>query len=92
MLHVKFSGVLRRIAGCSETKVALPESRRLDDVLAALELSYPGILGGSAELQWRHGSSYVMVAVNGKLFDDGNEDWQLAHGDHIELVPPVGGG
>ena len=72
--------------------MALPSSRRLADVLDTLAKTYPGILGTSAEYQWRHGSSHVIIAINGKVVDDESADIQLADSDEVSLLPPLGGG
>jgi len=73
----------------------LPQSRLLGDVLDALARAYPGVLGGSTELQWRHGSSYVMVAVNGHIVSEdevARRQVALAEGDEVTLLAPLGGG
>jgi molybdopterin converting factor small subunit len=70
----------------------LPASRRLADVLDALARTYPGILGAAADYQWRHGSSHVIIAINGRVVDDESTDTQLADGDEVSLLPPLGGG
>ncbi len=92
MLRVKLGGALRQIAGGSELLVPLPPSHRLDDVLAQLEREHPGILGTAADFQWRHGSTHVVVALNGKLVEEGTADLQLHDGDQLSLLPPLGGG
>lgn len=92
MLKIKFSGALRNIAECAETAMELPTSRRLADVLDALARTYPGILGTAADYQWRHGSSHVIVAINGRVVDDESADIRLADGDEVSLLPPLGGG
>lgn len=72
----------------------LPASGRLGDLLADLSARYPGVLGGSAEMQWRHGSSSIWVAVNGRVLCDEETlgAQPLADGDEITLSPPLGGG
>ncbi len=92
MLRIKFSGMLRQIAGCAQTTIEMPSSGRLVDLLDTLGGTYPGILGTAADYQWRHGSSHVMVAVNGVLIEGENQEIQLSDGDEISLVPPLGGG
>ena len=95
MLRVQFSGTLREVAGCAEATASLPASRALGDLLAELEARFPGVLGNSAELQWRHGSSHVMVAVNGKLALDGGAiagGQLLQDGDVVTIMAPLGGG
>lgn len=92
MLRVKFSGMLRQIAGCTEATIQCPSSGRLSDLLAVLAHTYPGILGTAADYQWRHGSSHVMIAVNGVLIEGENQEIQLLDGDEVSLVPPLGGG
>lgn len=84
--------MLRQIAGCAETTLELPASRRLGDVLETLDGVFPGILGSAAEYQWRHGSNNVMVAVNGKLVEEDAIGICLADGDQVTLLPPIGGG
>ncbi len=69
-----------------------PSSGRLTDLLAVLARTYPGILGTAADYQWRHGSSHVMIAVNGVLIEGENQEIQLLDGDEVSLVPPLGGG
>jgi molybdopterin converting factor small subunit len=92
MLIVRFSGSLRDIAGCTEMQIELPSSRRLSDVLNILADTWPGILGSSADYQWRYGSSHVVVGVNNRIVDDANMDLLLSEGDEIGLMPPLGGG
>jgi MoaD family protein len=93
VVKVKFSGTLRQIAGRAEMTMELPASRRLGEVLQTLAAVYPGILGDSTDLQWRHGSSHVVVAVNGRVIEEGNgEAMLLADNDEVSLVPPLGGG
>ncbi len=92
MLNIKFSGILRQIAGCSETMIERPSSGRLGDLLDALARTFPGILGSSADYQWRHGSSHVMIAINGVLIEGEKQEIQLSDGDELSLVPPLGGG
>ncbi len=92
MLKIKFSGMLRQIAGCSEAMVEWPNSGRLGDLLDALGRTYPGILGSSADYQWRHGSTHVMVAINGVLIEGERQEIQLSDGDEVSLVPALGGG
>ena len=95
MLRVLFSGTLRRVTGCAETEVPLPASRSLADLLVELAKAYPGVCGESAELQWRHGSSQVVVAVNGRLVLDGDAGGQgslLEDGDEVTIMAPLGGG
>lgn len=70
----------------------LPESRRLGTVLESLDQTFPGILGASAEYQWRHGSSDVVIAVNNVIIEPADPDLVLADGDQITLLPPLGGG
>lgn len=45
-------------------------------------------------MQWRHGSSHVWVAVNGRVLVDqaAIDARQLADGDEITLAAPLGGG
>lgn len=69
-----------------------PESHRLDELLALLEKKHPGLLGTSADYQWRHGSTHVLIAVNGKIIEGTSEDVRLSDGDEVTLVPPLGGG
>jgi molybdopterin converting factor small subunit len=92
MLRIRFDGILRQIAGCAGTNLELPASRCLGDVLETLDQTYPGILGNAAEYQWRHGSSHVIVAVNGKLVEEDAGEICLADGDQVTLLPPIGGG
>ncbi len=95
MLRVRFNGALREIAGRRDVEIPLPASRRLGDLLDLLVAAYPGILGGAADLQWRYGSSHVVVAVNGRVAADwstGCRDIELADGDEVALLPPLGGG
>lgn len=92
MLRVKFSGTLRQIAGCSQALIERPSSGRLADLLDTLARTYPGILGTAAGYQWRHGSSHVMIAVNGVLIEGEKQEIQLSDGDEVSLVPPLGGG
>ena len=95
MLRVLFSGTLRRVAGCVEAAVPLPTSRRLGDLSADLADRFPGVLGTSAEMQWRHGSSHVIVAVNGRVVSDADgiaADWPLHEGDEVTIAAPLGGG
>ncbi len=70
----------------------LPASHRLGTVLEILDQKFPGILGASAEYQWRHGSSDVVIAVNDTIIEPANPDLVLTDGDHITLLPPLGGG
>ncbi len=93
MLSVKFKGTLRQVAGCAQVQMALPVSRHLGDVLENLERRFPGVLGSAAEYQWRHGTSEVVVTVNGAVVEQGGAgDIQLGDNDEIELLPPIGGG
>lgn len=95
MLRVRFSGILRQVAGCAQAEAPLPASGQLGDLLSDLEARYPGVLGQSAEVQWRHGSSHVVVTVNGKVVSEDRADGgnvRLADGDVVELVAPLGGG
>lgn len=92
MLRVRFSGSLRQIAGCADTLIELPASRQLGDALEILARTFPGILGTSANYQWRHGSSHVVIVVNHTIVDDGIVDVLLSEGDEISLMPPIGGG
>jgi molybdopterin converting factor small subunit len=84
--------MLRQIAGRSEAIIERPSSGRLADLLETLAHTYPGILGMSADYQWRHGSSHVMIALNGVLIEGESQDLQLSDGDEVSLVPPLGGG
>lgn len=92
MLRIKFNGVLRQVADCAETTIGLPASRRLSDALEILERNFPGILGSSAEYQWRYASNQVMVALNGKLIEENWNEVYLSEGDQLILLPPIGGG
>ncbi len=95
MITVRFSGALRQVAGRAETVVPMPASGMLADLLEGLETLYPGILGGSAEIQWRHGATHVMAAVNGRVVDQGRGedcDASVADGDVVTLLAPLGGG
>lgn len=95
MITVRFSGALRQVAGRAETMMPAPSSGMLCDLLEGLESLYPGILGGSAEIQWRHGATHVMVVVNGNLVDQGQgerSDAPVADGDVVTLLAPLGGG
>lgn len=95
MIRVLFSGTLRRVAGCAVAEVPVPASRSLADLLAELAKAYPGVGGESAELQWRHGSSRVLVAINGKLALDGEAGGYgalVADGDEVTIMAPLGGG
>lgn len=92
MLRIRFSGALARLVGCAEITVEPPQSHRLDELLAVLENKYPGLLGTSADYQWRHGSTHVMIAVNGKIIEGASEDIRLSDDDEVSLVPPLGGG
>ncbi len=95
MITVRFSGALRQVAGKPETLLPAPASGLLSDLLADLESRHPGVLGGSAEIQWRHGATHVMVVVNGHLVDQGQgEDsgTSIADGDVVTLLAPLGGG
>jgi molybdopterin converting factor small subunit len=94
MLRVRYSGTLARVAGRAEELVDLPPSGRLDDLLAELASRHPGVLGGSVEMQWRHGASHVWVAVNGRVLydEDAFGAQQLTDGDEVTLGAPLGGG
>ena len=95
MITVRFSGALRQVAGQAETALPAPPSGRLQDLLEELETQHPGILGGSPEIQWRHGATHVMVAVNGRVADQGQGeecDAPVADGDVVTLLAPLGGG
>ncbi len=93
MPSVTFKGTLRQVAGRAQVQVELPASRHLSDLLENLERQFPGILGSAAEYQWRHGTSEVVVAVNGKVIEQGETtDIQLGQNDEIDLLPPIGGG
>ncbi len=93
MPSVTFKGTLRQIAGRGRVQMELPASRHLTDLLENLEREFPGILGSAAEYQWRHGTSDVVVAVNGKIIEQGEtRDIQLGENDEIDLLPPIGGG
>ncbi|MCL4393710.1 MAG: MoaD/ThiS family protein [Chloroflexi bacterium] len=92
MLKVKLSGALRDLAGRRELLLPLPPSRTLGQALAQLENDYPGILGTSADYQWRHGSTHVVIAVNGKVVEEASGDLLLQDGDELSLLPPLGGG
>ena len=94
MLRVRYRGILARVAGRAAETVAVPPSGRLTDLLVDLLARYPGVLGGSAEMQWRHGSSTIWVAVNGIVLvdQDAIDARQLVEGDEITLAAPLGGG
>lgn len=95
MITVQFTGALRQVAGRAEAALPLPASGKLADVLEELESLYPGILGSSAEIQWRHGATHVMAAVNGRVVDQGRgdiSDASVADGDVVTLIAPLGGG
>jgi sulfur carrier protein ThiS len=95
VITVRFSGALRQVAGRAETAVPVPATGKLADLLAELEILYPGILGGSGEIQWRHGATRVMVAVNGRVVDQGQGEvcgLPAADGDVVTLLAPLGGG
>lgn len=93
MVSVKFKGALRQVAGCAQAQMELPVSRHLGDLLENLERRFPGVLGSAAEYQWRHGTSEVVVAVNGAIVEQGSaNDITLGDDDEIELLPPIGGG
>jgi molybdopterin converting factor small subunit len=95
VITIRFSGALRQVAGRAETALPAPASGRLRDVLGDLESLFPGILGGSAEIQWRHGATHVMVAVNGRIVDQGageDSDAPVADEDIVTLLAPLGGG
>lgn len=93
MVECKFVGALRQVAGCTHAQVALPATRRLDAVLDALDREFPGILGAAAEYQWRHGTSDIVVAVNGKIVEEGDiRSTLLEENDEVTLLPPIGGG
>jgi molybdopterin converting factor small subunit len=95
VITVRFSGALRQVAGRAEMVAPAPASGKLSDLLAELESVYPGILGGSAEIQWRHGATHVMAVVNGRVVDQGRGegvDAMVADGDVVTLLAPLGGG
>ena len=74
---------------------SLPPSGALGDLLEELATRFPGVLGQSPELQWRHGSSHVIVAVNGRVVSDGDPiavEWPLQDGDEVTIMAPLGGG
>lgn len=92
MLRVKFSGMLRQIAGRAEVLLELPAACPLGKVLDQLEKDYPGILGTDVNYQWRHGSNHVIIAVNGAVVENPEQELQLKDGDELAMLPPLGGG
>lgn len=92
MLHIRFEGMLRGITECVEMQLQETPSRQLGEVLRALEARFPGVLGSSAEYQWRYGSTEVLIALNGKILDFPDETLFLNDGDELRLIPPLGGG
>ncbi len=92
MLRIRFEGMLRDISECVELQLPGNESRRLGDVLRMIEARFPGVLGSSAEYQWRYGSTDVFIALNGKVLDSPDETMVLHNGDELTFIPPLGGG
>jgi sulfur carrier protein ThiS len=93
VVNFKFKGTLRQVAGCAEAHVPLPATRRLAALLEQLDREFPGVLGSAAEYQWRHGTSDIVVVVNGKIVEEGDiGSTLLDENDEVTLLPPIGGG
>jgi molybdopterin converting factor small subunit len=74
-----FAG-LRELLDGPGTKLDLPAGASVGDAWSALELRYPGLIPLAASTR---------LARNGRVASRSDE---LADGDELALLPPVGGG
>ena len=77
---VRLFGPAREAAGAAEIAIEVREPATVADAIAALESSYPAL---------RALLPRSRVAINFAYVDAGT---QLAPGDEIAILPPVGGG
>lgn len=79
-ISVRFFALYRERAGCSMSKVALPEGATVADLVASVRALYPRL--APPEVQ-------IVVAVN----EEYAEPETLLHAnDEICFIPPVSGG
>ncbi|NUO16198.1 MAG: MoaD/ThiS family protein [Planctomycetaceae bacterium] len=83
MVTVRLFGMTKMLAGNQGTlALALPDGRRVKDLVAVIEAGYPQI----GELLQK---KKVLVSVNQ---DIAHEDLEVQDGDEIALLPPFAGG
>jgi molybdopterin converting factor small subunit len=83
MVTVRLFGMTKLLAGNQGTlSLALPEGRRVKDLVAVIDAAYPKI----GELLQK---KKVLVSVNQ---DIAHEDLEVQDGDEIALLPPFAGG
>ena len=83
MVTVRLFGMTKLLAGNQGTlSLALPEGRRVTDLVAVIDAAYPKI----GELLHK---KKVLVSVNQ---DIAHEDLEVQDGDEIALLPPFAGG
>lgn len=83
MVTVRLFGMTKMLAENQATlSLALPQGRRVKDLVAVIEAAYPKI----GELLQK---KKVLVSVNQ---DIAHEDLEVKDGDEIALLPPFAGG
>lgn len=80
IITLLFFAQARERAGCSETKLELPDGSSVGDALDLLVRRHPGL---------RDLRGHLAVAVDRRLAPD---DAVLADGAEVALLPPVSGG
>ena len=79
-LSVRFFALYRERAGCSVSKVAVPEGATVADLVASVRTLYPRL--APPEVQ-------IVVAVNEEYAEP---ETLLRENDEICFIPPVSGG
>lgn len=83
MVTVQLFGMTKMLAGNQGVlSLALPDGRRVKDLVAVIETAYPKI----GELLQK---KKVLVSVNQ---DIAHEDLEVQDGDEVALLPPFAGG
>ena len=79
-LSVRFFALYRERAGCSVTRVAVPEGATVADMVACVRALYPRLAPPDVQ---------IVVAVNEEYAEP---ETPLHANDEICLIPPVSGG
>ena len=79
-LSVRFFALYRERAGCSVTRVDVPEGATVADLVASVRALYPRLAPPDVQ---------IVVAVNEEYADP---ETSLHANDEICLIPPVSGG
>jgi len=83
MVTVRLFGMTKMLAGNQGVlSMALPDGRRVKDLVAVIDVAYPKI----GELLQK---KKVLVSVNQ---DIAHEDLEVKDGDEVALLPPFAGG